>query len=1102
MTVPKINTATRVVPMIYAYSTPGVTYHNGWTKIGYTEQNVEVRIKQQVGTAGLSWKLEWQGQAVFDDGSGIRFHDTDFHAYLRKRGVEQEAGKKNEWFHITGPESKTEFYDFRENHGVLKSNTEAVGYVLRREQEDAVLMAKDYFGHHSQGEVLWNCKPRFGKTLAVYDLAKRMGAKTVLIVTNRPAISNSWHQDYVKFMGSGSGYAFVSDTDSLKGRADVLSRQFYVGHGIDTMPRCIEFLSLQDLKGSIYFGGSFKKLKEVADLEWDLLVVDEAHEGVDTYKTDVAFDRIKRKHTLHLSGTPFKALSKGKFAANAVFNWTYSDEQRSKAQWDDSDERDNPYAALPRMSMYTYKRSDIVKDKLERGIDIDGTCEDYAFDLNEFFATNEKGRFVHDEAVDKFLDALTRQKRYPFSTKELRNELKHTFWLLNRVDSAKALARKLNEHPIFKDYEVVLAAGDGRVDEEDERSAIKSYDKVKEAIAEFDKTITISVGQLTTGITVPEWTGVLMLCSLNSPALYMQAAFRAQNPCLFQDGKDCKRKTDAYIFDFDPARTLIIYEQFANDLSSVTAGGHGDGETRKKQIGELLNFFPVIGEDEEGELVELDAEKVLSIPRKIKSVEVVRRGFMSNFLFQNISAVFGAPKAVMEIIEKFQSAGDVQGLPAAANDAQERLSLDENGEVAIADEEINGKVSELFGKKIYDTEEIVQEASEDSLFSEPDDVADNLKKSVKENIVREVVERAKEEYGDAMRPSDVRRLESSLSAAAERKIDTVVANNEIERKVIEEEREEALKARFETGRSAREINREFDKRQRRASEEHRKNIEAAIEEIVKSSEIETVRTVETRTRERERDSLVDDIKDHLRGFARTIPAFLMAYGDEKTTLKTFDTIISDGVFKEVTGISLEEFRFLRDGGSYEDAESGEMKTFAGQLFDPVVFDDSVKEFMAKRTALSDYFAEDQDEDIFDYIPPQKTNQIFTPRKIVVRMVDHLEKENPGCFDNPDKTFVDLYMKSGMFITEIVKRLYRSAAMKRRFADRKERLRHIFEKQVYGLAPTEIIYRIAVNYILGFEKSSFSLKHNFRQLDALEYARSGDLKEKLSEVYEK
>jgi hypothetical protein len=183
---------------------------------------------------------------------------------------------------------------------------------------------------------------------------------------------------------------------------------------------------------------------------------------------------------------------------------------------------------------------------------------------------------------------------------------------------------------------------------------------------------------------------------------------------------------------------------------------------------------------------------------------------------------------------------------------------------------------------------------------------------------------------------------------------------------------------------------------------------------------------------------------------------------------------------------------LRDGGKYIDEETGEEKKFEGHLFDDVVFDDSVKEFLHLKQKLANYFDEKSIEDIFDYIPPQKTNQIFTPKTVVKKMVDMLEQENPGCFDEPDKTFIDLYMKSGLYITEIVKRLYQSPKLKEIYPDKNDRLKHIFEKQVYGLAPTEIIYKIATSYILGFDVNVLVERHNFRQVDALPYAKEGTL----------
>lgn len=802
-----------------------------------------------------------------------------------------------------------------------------------------------------------------------------------------------------------------------------------------------------------------------------------------------------------MSGTPFKALANNKFADDAIYNWTYADEQKKKRDWDVSAEEENPYSTLPQLNLYTYQMSEIIKDELQQGIEIDGETEEYAFDLNEFFAVTN-GKFNHESSVDKFLDALTRQTKFPFSTEKLRDELKHTFWLLDRVDSAKVLAKKLREHPIFQEYEVVLAAGDGKLDDDEE--TMKSYDKVVAAIAQHEKTITLSVGQLTTGITIPEWTAVLMLSNMRSPALYMQAAFRAQNPCLFKVGTSFKRKENAYVFDFDPARTLTIFEQFANNLNPNTAKGGGTAEERKENVKELLNFFPVIGEDEQGELVELDAEKVLTIPRKIRSIEVVKRGFMSNFLFQNISNIFGAPKEVIDIITKFEPIEEPKSKVNLTEEVQKDLSLDENGEVALSDEFVIGRTQDVFGDKIYDVTSQVQETMT-QMKQAPDKAQkaiDKLKEAVKQSAVKAVVDTAQSTYGSDMKAADKRQIESKLNHEADRMIDKLHTNYEIERNVIENQRVAEQQARYETGKTSEQIDKEFEQKQKVAMEKFNEELTTAISDFAKESTKETVKTIETKKKEREKETIEDGVRDHLRGFSRTIPSFLMAYGDNTVTLATFDTIIPDKVFLEVTSITLDQFKFLRDGGDYVEEETGQTKHFDGQLFDSVVFDDSVKEFLALKKKLADYFDEKSVEDIFDYIPPQKTNQIFTPKTMVKKMVDMLEQENPGCFDMPDKTFIDLYMKSGLYITEIVKRLYQSDEMKKQFPDNKERLKHIFEKQVYGLAPTEIIYKIATSYILGFDEDTKNIKHNFRQLDALPYAKEGTLDQVLDELYSK
>ena len=1102
----KLNTAKQAYPMIYAYSTPQIADHDGWTKIGYTEdQDVETRIKQQTHTSDTEARLEWKGTAIFDDGSFDRFTDHDFHAYLRKSGVENK--KKTEWFHIDGPAGRSKFYDFKADRGILKA-LGTVPYTLRKEQAAAVEQTVKYYQSSQDGEFLWNAKPRFGKTLSVYDFCKQINATSVLIVTNRPAIANSWYSDYAQFMGEQSGYRFVSETDSLKGKPYVLSRADWLASDKTGVKGYIEFVSLQDLKGSVYFGGHFDKLKEVRDNEWSVLVIDEAHEGVDTLKTDTAFDHIKRKFTLHLSGTPFKALANEKFHDGAIFNWTYADEQKAKRDWTSEDGENNPYANLPRLNLYTYQMSEIVKDEMSRGIEIDGETEEYAFDLNEFFET-KNGRFVHDESVSKFLDALTIQTKFPFSTEELRNELKHTFWLLNRVDSAKALAKKLEEHPVFSNYKIVLAAGDGKLDDSEETQ--KSYDKVREAIANHEKTITLSVGQLTTGVTIPEWTAVLMLSNVKSPALYMQAAFRAQNPCMFRENGNFYRKENAYVFDFDPARTLTIFEEFANDLSSDTANGKGDMDARKQHVRELLNFFPVIGEDEQGEMIVLDAEKVLSIPRKIRSQEVVRRGFMSNYLFQNISGIFNAPQEVIDIISQFTPVEEPKSkeIPITPETKDELNINPETGEVEIPQEHIIGTAADIFGEKIYgavedgtfDTQ--IKDAFENASEKTPEETRtafDEFKEKFKEETVRGIIDIAKEKYQGNIKASDAKSLEKGLSGQFERTAEKVYNNYQIEQKIAEKDRLEAMRSRHETGKTEAEIEEEFEQKKQDLQANLQDQLSNTVKTFIETSTQDVVETVEKKIKEREKTGIEDSVRDHLRGFSRTIPSFLMAYGDDTVTLATFDAVIPNPVFLEVTSITLDQFRFLRDGGKYKDAETGEEKEFAGNLFDPVVFDDSVKEFLRLKKKLADYFDEKSIEDIFDYIPPQKTNQIFTPKTMVKKMVDMLEKENPGCFDDPDKTFIDLYMKSGLYITEIVKRLYQSERMKEQFPDPKERLRHIFEKQVYGLAPTEIIYHIALSYILGFNEDTKDIKHNFRQLDALPYAKEGTLQEKLDELF--
>ena len=1141
-----IKTTTKVIPQCYAYTLPGVIDNDGWTKIGFTERDVETRVKEQTHTAGVTPKICWHMRAAYMTEPYGTFTDKNFHSYLKKLGVSRRPD--TEWFSIEPSEAKSDFIDFTQNHGIISDNEAdpVIPYSLRDEQNMAVDNTVNYFKDHENGEFLWNAKPRFGKTLSAYDLCKRLDAKNILIVTNRPAIANSWYADYERFFGAESGWVFISNVDGIKNRKYVHSNDEYlqiVRTGDENKIKgCIEFVSLQDLKGSVYFGGEYDKLVELSDAKdskgndrgrlWDILIIDEAHEGVDTYKSDVAFDHVRRKYTLHLSGTPFKQLANDKFPEKAIYNWTYADEQKKKRDWDVSSEQENPYANLPQLCLYTYQMSDIIREKVSKGIELaDNDVKEYAFNLNDFFETNESGKFVHENDVDKFLDALTKQDKFPFSTPELRAELKHTFWLLNRVASAKALAKKLRVHPVFKDYYIVPAFGDGKIDDDEEVKTKKSFDKVTDAIKQHDKTITLSVGQLTTGVTIPEWTAVLMLSNMSSPALYMQAAFRAQNPCLFSDEQgNSYRKKNAYVFDFDPARTLNIYEQFANDLCPSTSGNKGDLDEKKNHVRELLNFFPVYGEDSEGSMIMLDAESVLTIPRRIHAREVVDRGFMSNFLFANISGIFGAPREIIDVINNMQSIKEkdvkLVGIDENTHDA---LSLDDNNNVKIPESKIIGTAAELFGDNVYgeitDQLSYAMDAIAEEHKNNPNPKKDEfkqLKQALSIPITESLVKTATDQYGTELKKSTVNQLESKIQAATDKIANNEFGNYKILDNQLNLEKNTKVKEAQNSGASMSvitSINDDYEKRRAENYDQMIQNIKERLhsEETVKNVAKTIVDTVETERLNKEKDTIESGVRDHLRGFSRTIPAFLMAYGNESTTLSNFDSLVPENVFWEVTvnphtgeGVSVEQFRMLRDGGDYyqKDEDGNEIrdeehkKHFDGHLFDEVVFNDAVAEFMRRRKDLADYFNENDKGDIFDYIPPQKTNQIFTPKKVVKDMVDRLEKENPGCFDDDTNTFADLYMKSGMYITEIVKRLYNSPRLKTLYPNDVKRLNHIFAEQVYGLAPTEIIYRICLAYILGFSDEISIDKHNIRLCDTLEYAKNGTLEEKLAELFPK
>lgn len=1055
MACPKISTFREITPLIYSWKTPDVPKYDGWEKIGYTEQeSADARIAQQASQLSVTKQKVWSRRALFTSEAGGRFTDKDFHAYLKQQDIERETQpKRTEWHHFApAPKSSLDYFnDFAgQDFPDLPSGGED-DYALRTEQQAAVDQAVAAF-EGGKDEVLWNAKPRFGKTLTTYDLMQTLDVRFVLIVTNRPAIANSWFDDFTRFIGHQTTYRFVSESPSLDGRSPMTREQwraFSLNHQ-DEDPRIVEFLSLQDLKGSQYFGGSYDKLKHIAQFDWDLLVIDEAHEGIDTTKTDVAFDQIKRRRTLHLSGTPFKALASGKFDQDQIFNWTYEDEQVARQQWTD-DGQENPYAPLPTLNLLTYQISRMITDRLAEGvaIDEDEANIDYTFDLNEFFAAKDNGYFEHESEVIKFLDCLATNEKYPFSTPELRDEIRHSYWLLNRVASAKALERLLKKHEVFKDYTIILAAGDGRSHDDTDPVAVgKSLDKVSKAIAEAEKsdgkTITLSVGQLTTGVTVPEWTAVIMLSDLSSPAQYMQAAFRAQNPCTFERAGHVFQKQNAYIFDFAPERTLTIFDAFANNLHPNPSGDQG---VRQENIRTLLNFFPVLGEDAEGRMIELDASQVLTFPQVFKAREVVRRGFLSNLLFANVAGIFRYSEHVKEILDKLPTAKQgktKKGEPIEI--PQPPPVTDPNGNAQVdAETVINPKVAEL-GKPVWSVEDIPT--------PEPNaparKAATHIAKAVTQQS-HQKREELKEEYG--LTAKQIERDEKRTEQGVKDQVERAYSEHNIASKHLEDELKNAA-----TEAEAQVI----EAKKAEQDEAFKTNILTIVEGTMESIVPEVVTREETRKEQKRTNQTMDDARSHLRGFARTIPMFLMAYGDRGIRLSNFDDYTPDDVFEEITGITEAEFRLLRDGQEVTQ-EDGTVTKIPG-LFDEAVFDRAVQEFLDNKEALADYFDDAQIENIFAYIPQQKTSLVFTPQAVVKMMVDTLEAENPGIFTDPDRTFADLFSTAGLFLMELVRRL--DTGLADVIPDQEERLWHILTSQVFEMSHNQILHRITIEAVSG------------------------------------
>lgn len=521
------------------------------------------------------------------------------------------------------------------------------------------------------------------------------------------------------------------------------------------------------------------------------------------------------------------------------------------------------------------------------------------------------------------------------------------------------------------------------------------------------------------------------------------------------------------MFDFAPERTLIIYDEFANNLSRKTVEGGGTTEDRKENIRKLLNFFPVIAEDNQGAMVELDVNQVLTIPKTIKAQEVVRRGFMSNLLFQNISGIF-ASEGAKEILEQLNPVAPGKTVPKNTDEKIDTkdIEIDDNNEVVIDEDIIISTTNANFGQKVYSD---INDNLDNAVKNEKNHLSEIVEKSFKDNTT-DILKNIAKENGLTMKKAE--NIINNNAKVIAREVEVLEESTKIKQNEAEIEYKKSLVEAKHDEEKISQAKSIFENRKQELKDELVAKVTTTVENKTKDLTLKSTETILKEAENKKKNTVEDDVRARLRGFARTIPSFLMAYGESSTTLDTFDTFINNEVFKEVTGITLEQFRTLRDKYNF---------------FDPIVFNESVQEFLRKRSELSNYFDDNQEEDIFDYIPPQQTNQIFTPKKVVIAMIDQLEKDNPEQFKDPTKTFLDPYMKSGLYLAEIIKRLY--AGLEKIIPDNDERLKHILENQVYGFAPSEIIYNIARNYIFGFDVNSNTISDShIVHLDTTPYVK--------------
>lgn len=676
----------QISPVIYAFELVDVPTHKGYLKIGYTDRDADTRVKEIMHTSAVSYRIVLEESAMRPDGSCITDHDV--HKYLKAHGAAafNEGKDKNEWYKCSIGEVKKAINAVRDN--IFTNEERTATFKMRPEQVRAVEKTREFFIKSKQEEegkapkFLWNAKMRFGKTFATYQLTKSMGLKRVLVLTFKPAVESAWREDLLTHVDF-EGWQFVSNKDAHDRGMSIDS----LYDRADKRRPIVVFGSFQDLLGTNESGGIKAKNEFIHSDNWDLVVFDEYHFGawresakklfenpdeeaesdfdLEKYKKDEAdnafnetFLPITTSYYLYLSGTPFRAINSGEFIEDQIYNWTYSDEQKAKEEWVGEN---NPYAALPRMVLLTYNVPDSIK-----GIAMQGEFDE--FDLNVFFSAKGKGkeaRFVFESEVQKWLDlirgahlpssvddlklGMNKRPPMPYSDSDLLSVLTHTLWFLPNVASCHAMANLLakRQNTFYHDYTVNVCAG------AEAGVGLDALYPVQNSMKDplHSKTINLSCGKLTTGVTVRPWTGIFMLRNLKSPETYFQAAFRVQSPWEIVDDKGKREiiKHNCYVFDFALDRAL-------RQISDYSCRLNVDENNPEKKVEDFIHFLPVLAYDG-STMKQVSAQDILDIALAGTSATLLARRWESALLVNvdnaTLAKLLANPQA-MEALMKIE----------------------------------------------------------------------------------------------------------------------------------------------------------------------------------------------------------------------------------------------------------------------------------------------------------------------------------------------------------------------------------------------------------------------------------------------------------------